>query len=1454
MTKTVENIFAEGMQKDVSDELLSSKAYRDATNYRLVTTAGSTSGSLENILGMKSLIPVLSEGDILSDGVSYYVVSGLVNYNGVEYTKGSTFVATVSANTFSGLGKVINLTEIISSSYHICGAKEIRDDVVLFVTQNVTSNPISEGGESRIYKITIDLTLEEQTSIELLYSDNPSMNNSGGSLNFSTYYPIQAVSRYEGDDIQKVYWVDGYNKVRHANVASNLTTTGEAYDGVSVFYFSVDKFEFQQKFKFLKPSLYKVINGSLRPGVVQYAYQFYKVNGSETTISPLSDMIHITDSNDGMTSSLNYFGASSSEDYAYKGFIIKIDNSFGLSEQIGLNRIRLYRVYYNEYGQVPTISIVSENYINPEGESTIYLTDSGDSISTVSLDEFNIASTESFVAHGIDSKDDRLFVSNIEVSNFDIGDFDTRAVRFRRYCPLLDGNTDGNILYGLGVVSITLVDTDTLNVNISNLDTYAGVTVVNLTDVLQTGDSFDTFVQGTYNSGTPFSANNSSCSITDISWSDSTNVLTFNINNTSGDFVPFGGTLDPYSTCVYDLRISYTYYSTTPTIDAKVYDSSDGLTTPVTITVPTSDTPAEWNNAGWSNYVITHDGVNKFNDPSNDYDNSVAFKYQSDASTLGAEGPNIKIDFTTSNVVLDVNNNALTYETNIDVNTGSYNGYCSPYMTGKRSFQRDEVYRLYAVFFNDKGVSSFPSWICDLKFPSIKDSGYGLISYSSPVVSGVLLYPRVYFKSFPSDAVSAQVFLVPRSEEDKSVVTQGALASTATSGATKVADTLDNALQSNNICRFFSPEISISRNISSKNYDYLDYLGRFSTVLSTFRTVKGTAVSRTFKYRDFTSTTKSSNNKTLIQEAKILTPSTDTIPVGDYQYLNYDVSEHSYGGTCLVIDYVNSSWTPRGSVTYGIANYRRNLFGGQYGGYTFESRSRNLCRPCSDIITSTGSYNTCYGGDVFITYFQVLTQMSDLSRNCGDGDSNQEILFVPVESTINCDLRYDKCIKNQLDINRSYLMQEVSGEWVDAAPNTYNQPTDLYLYKFVYSQESTVDLKTVKPFDLNLDNVFDCRVKASNRKLNGEYTDSWTKFGINEYIDVDSKLGPINSIKTVNDRMFFWQDRGFGYLSINERAIVTDDSSSQIVLGTGGLLDKYFYISDIVGCKDRFSIVRGSNGVYWYDKTTNELYSFSEGLVSISKTRGLQSYLFSIFDINNIVIAIHDIENNEILFTFYLKNETKGYTISYNEIMGCFVSRYTFIPNIYVPYKNKILSTTSLLYNTEGVDSNILFLHNSNINNRCYFYGLGPDENSCYHNSTIKLLFNPYYSYTKVFDNIYYISNLYDSNNVEVFDKSFGLLRCYNDYQNSDYITLSPGVNLMRRERSWTTIVPRNVISVDVNLYPDIFDVNNFNINRKFKERLRDKYMTVDLVFINNGDNTKFVFHKIGCNYRISIR
>jgi hypothetical protein len=575
-------------------------------------------------------------------------------------------------------------------------------------------------------------------------------------------------------------------------------------------------------------------------------------------------------------------------------------------------------------------------------------------------------------------------------------------------------------------------------------------------------------------------------------------------------------------------------------------------------------------------------------------------------------------------------------------------------------------------------------------------------------------------------------------------------------------------------------------------------------------------------------------------------------------YIGDGSAKNSKGCSGLVVAYSNASWSAEG-VDHVIVNYRSNVFGSQYGGNTYEDRGINVSIACSEIITTATTWYDLEYGDTFISYFDVSTILVDLAQ-ASLAASWTETVYVPLESSINCDLRCNTAARHvtAFPAGTSMLRQEYAGDHIMAGTTYYYQTEDLYLYNTVYSQQTSIQSAISTTLDVSDEIVFDCMVKVSNSKINGELSDSWTKFGVNEYIEVDSIHGPINIIDVFNDKLFYFQDKGFGILSVNDRSLITDNSSSQLVLGTGGVLDRYDYVSTKIGSKDKFSLAKGTTGLFWYDRINNFLIKYSDGIDKISVSRGIQSYLNTNVLSTQSVISHQDMNNNEILFTFFIGGTgivTTSFTLAYSENVDTFISFYSFIPNIYIPYNNRYLTTTRSKYCSAVFNLNYLFLHDSDIYPRCNFYAITNNDATKYYDSTLKLLYNDDYLYTKVWDNIFYMSNAYNTSGTELYNQTVDSIRCYNDYQNTDYVVLVYPTNIVRRERGWALVIPRNLVDIAVTGNPDIFAAATLDQpTRLFRERLRDKYMVMDLKFINGATRDKFVLSNVGVKYRLSYR
>ena len=121
------------------------------------------------------------------------------------------------------------------------------------------------------------------------------------------------------------------------------------------------------------------------------------------------------------------------------------------------------------------------------------------------------------------------------------------------------------------------------------------------------------------------------------------------------------------------------------------------------------------------------------------------------------------------------------------------------------------------------------------------------------------------------------------------------------------------------------------------------------------------------------------------------------------------------------------------------------------------------------------------------------------------------------------------------------------------------------------------------------------------------------------------------------------------------------------------------------------------------------------------------------------------------------------------------------------------------------------------------------------------------------------VDNLPQVQDIDIVNDVFDKVRFYTDYQISGYVNLIPGTNIRKKEREWQMHVPRNIL--DENLVDaDIFNAANYDISRTWKDRMRDKYMLVDLIYNNyhaisgEAKNVKFILHYFKTFFRASLR
>jgi len=322
-----------------------------------------------------------------------------------------------------------------------------------------------------------------------------------------------------------------------------------------------------------------------------------------------------------------------------------------------------------------------------------------------------------------------------------------------------------------------------------------------------------------------------------------------------------------------------------------------------------------------------------------------------------------------------------------------------------------------------------------------------------------------------------------------------------------------------------------------------------------------------------------------------------------------------------------------------------------YGGYGLVDRQFTEYISTGVVIENDATELTkvVFGGDTFIGIFDYTVNRAsdpycDYDTNDVNGRganlANQTRYIgalIPLESSINMHLVNSK---SYVADNYNLAIQKEPGVYAPGANEgslwKYTQELPQYSYNSAYSLDRTGMGYESKLLITQDNKTFDCRVWSSEPKTNDEIYDSWSKFKVANYIDVDTQYGEITGLKKFDNKLFFWQKNAFGVLSVNERSLIKDNNISLLTLGTGGILSRFDYISTDNGMKKGMNggIANSQSGLYWMDIDNSEICVFSNSLNPLSKTKGIQSILNSNKgNILNHIPMIFDKKYNEVMIT-----------------------------------------------------------------------------------------------------------------------------------------------------------------------------------------------------------------------------
>ena len=405
-----------------------------------------------------------------------------------------------------------------------------------------------------------------------------------------------------------------------------------------------------------------------------------------------------------------------------------------------------------------------------------------------------------------------------------------------------------------------------------------------------------------------------------------------------------------------------------------------------------------------------------------------------------------------------------------------------------------------------------------------------------------------------------------------------------------------------------------------------------------------------------------------------------------------------------------------------LCNFRQQIT--PYGGQSFVNRLTNVYFGNGDYFKASDDWNDVYNGDCNIEIFEYTSMHKTYGVYTNNSDaelkfpSTHMITYsIPTESNIWTKFEYGWQFSVNAADNYASFIQEEPAQITEA----YTQDDPQFVYNTVYNTQNTSRPHAIYD-DLNKEDynkTIDTRVYYSDLKTNDEIIDSWCKFRSSNFIDVDQQYGPITDIYKFKNNLLFWQQKAFGILSVNERSITTDNSGNDVILGDGGVLSRYDYLSNTYGmCKQQFCVASSNGGAYWCDTHNNVICMFNgENVVELSKQGKVQSLMNAKADGSSGVF--YDNKNNELVFNVFKDKQQ----IAFNEAIGKFTSVYTMPFEGYTQFFNG-------LYLINTVDDEVNIFHYDYMSDD----GL-KDTNRQFIKCYVKYTVNQQPLVTKVFDN-----------------------------------------------------------------------------------------------------------------------
>ena len=1290
------------LNRDISPNLTQQGDYYDAVNGRVVMNDSQTAFAFSNEKGTTqfNILPTITN----NTGTSFTVnLNGGGSYN-VPYT-----------NTTE-----LNSLPSITEEHKIIALTSINDRFII-ISQYTDHYLIWDWDEGN-------------SRFQLMYYNDFS---AGG-----MYRDLRIETRYENDNIQKIYFTDGLN-FWHINLSSTN-------DYASTIDLPLNQLRAFPEATLDNPTLEAMLpGGAFEAGAVQYAYNLYSDSGAETKVSPFSDLFYVS----------NRYNGLNEADSNSQAFKIKIDNI-----PSNFNLINIYRIFYNSATATPEVSLIIEDQLQ-DTEYT-FVDDNNLEASSSTLSEVLFLGSDTFVPEDMAVKDNVMFPTNITYSDYD-PTFDARAYGWNSSSQaLIQDSVSGN--QTLTALNDSVAEThDAINPSVkaevgdANYKTYRfqfdgttpGVEGPNVAIIFRENE------RNPYDENSTTIAPNSDSYANNFSISNAWGNRSFKRDEVYRFFIRFTNARGQksFAKWIADVRMP-------DVTDYDLADENTGLTVKdLGIRVDVQNLPSDA--VSWEILMEERSEADK---------------------TIKAQGILNSTLLVTTGTKRDhagdlVPNPFLRcYHTDANISTTS-GGTFDDGLGWSYEHDRNSNSHVSATTRGD--ITNFT--VAEV-FDSNTDS-YQLIDYVVEFYSPEILQKRYRFDIADTDYINF-IGGIKLTDKIKFLGRVDANTTAGSSPATAFSD-LSVGQNANPLAdkRSFirwngaEGEVFVPGETASAtpgdSYYINSYIAAFFD--HTCNSIVKQDIVGTAKFIPYSSIrgervhswNAGSNNRSSLMDNCELTFKDNSgknfyygAHVNDRLAFNLDYYDNGSGtaernglGDILTSNNANDNLiTNREATPKTVLVDYKAIVPNQYGGNTYKARQLNNPVVISDNIPVGTTQRVIYGGDTFVCLWNFMRQQ------CYQGyyrrRTQRENILIPIETSINLDLRHDNDYYENLGRYQTTF-------------SDYELPLD------VYSRRKQYPFSSVKPITYIQNNKFGARVLGSDTKVNGELKDSWLIYRPNTYIDLEGTFGDITGIIEDRDQLFTFQPEAISQLIINPRVQTVDEVGLQ--LGKGDLLYDYQYMTTTSGSVNKFSLTKTPYGVMYYDALNNKLSLLNRGEQPISDIKGMNSF-FRTIDKSSIsadtpnsdrgVVGYYDHETKETFMGF--RDGVNSQVINYSHLNDAFHYRHDFSFGQALNLRNTVYWLNR--------DGDTLYTHKTG--NYGEYFG-------SYVDSYVTFVANPSYI-NSVYDTVTFTADTKNGSS-DVFNSSIDSIQVYNEHQDTGSVSLTYGSELKRKFREWKVNVPR---------------------------------------------------------------